>query len=290
MAARKVAVKKMTAEQLRAEERLVSEQADAYLASPERAAEIAADKAKWDKTAAAVAKLDAKMRADKRAAEILADPVLKAKFAAEAKRLATQYTPVAAELESDDLDAVPTKAPATPTHHHADDVDGDLRGQLTNEADLIKFISAGNAILTVVSRGTGKRLTFKFSRPKDDAAPYDPIRSNRSNWAPTAGRPKPIFVALLSGPDNGADYQFLGTIWPEARDWTYKVSAKSRVSYTAPSQEFVRWFVKYLNVNPANLFANAEIWHEGRCGRCGRRLTVPESVASGFGPECINHV
>ncbi len=26
--------------------------------------------------------------------------------------------------------------------------------------------------------------------------------------------------------------------------------------------------------------------HEGRCGRCGRTLTVPESVTEGIGPEC----
>jgi hypothetical protein len=32
------------------------------------------------------------------------------------------------------------------------------------------------------------------------------------------------------------------------------------------------------------------IWHEGRCGRCGRRLTVPESIESGYGPECIGKI
>jgi hypothetical protein len=32
------------------------------------------------------------------------------------------------------------------------------------------------------------------------------------------------------------------------------------------------------------------VHHEGRCGRCGRTLTVPESIESGFGPECINYV
>ena len=26
-----------------------------------------------------------------------------------------------------------------------------------------------------------------------------------------------------------------------------------------------------------------EVIHSGRCGRCARKLTVPESVASGFG-------
>jgi hypothetical protein len=30
-----------------------------------------------------------------------------------------------------------------------------------------------------------------------------------------------------------------------------------------------------------------EIWHEGRCGRCGRKLTVPDSIAIGIGPDCL---
>ena len=34
----------------------------------------------------------------------------------------------------------------------------------------------------------------------------------------------------------------------------------------------------------------ADGWHEGRCGRCGRKLTVPESIEAGYGPECINLV
>jgi len=29
-----------------------------------------------------------------------------------------------------------------------------------------------------------------------------------------------------------------------------------------------------------------ELMHEGRCGRCGRPLTRPESIQSGIGPIC----
>jgi hypothetical protein len=32
------------------------------------------------------------------------------------------------------------------------------------------------------------------------------------------------------------------------------------------------------------------VYHKGQCGRCGRELTVPESIKSGFGPECIKYV
>lgn len=262
---------KLTAEQLRAEEAQVTREANAYLAEPNLAKANAmlfgpdASAGKPDP----VAEFNARIEEAKRVAGLQRE-------AAEARDAHVHAPKPVKELDSDDLDFVPVKtAPArfvTPAHSHEG---ADLRGQLTDYVGLVKFISAGNAILTVKSRKSGERLTFKFSRPKDEAA---------------TGRVKPIFVALLSGPNNDSDYQFLGTIFPEASNFTYKVSAKSRVSYTAPSQEFVRWFVKQLNMSPENIFARAEIWHEGRCGRCGRRLTVPESVESGFGPECINHV
>jgi hypothetical protein len=31
-----------------------------------------------------------------------------------------------------------------------------------------------------------------------------------------------------------------------------------------------------------------EVYHEGRCGRCNRKLTVPESIETGLGPECAS--
>jgi hypothetical protein len=48
------------------------------------------------------------------------------------------------------------------------------------------------------------------------------------------------------------------------------------------------WF--WDRLRNGNLPEQVEVHHEGRCGRCGRALTVPESIESGFGPECINHV
>jgi hypothetical protein len=29
------------------------------------------------------------------------------------------------------------------------------------------------------------------------------------------------------------------------------------------------------------------VHHENHCGRCGRTLTVPESVERGIGPDCL---
>ena len=33
-----------------------------------------------------------------------------------------------------------------------------------------------------------------------------------------------------------------------------------------------------------------DIYHEGLCGRCGRALTLPKSIISGFGPVCLKHM
>lgn len=30
------------------------------------------------------------------------------------------------------------------------------------------------------------------------------------------------------------------------------------------------------------------IWHTGRCGKCGKALKLPVSIATGFGPECAD--
>jgi hypothetical protein len=123
---------------------------------------------------------------------------------------------------------------------------------------LTTFATAGNATFTVTSRKTGNRFTYKVRKPNPDG---------------------PAFVALLSGPDNESDYQFLGTIFP---DGTYRHGRKSRISSTAPSAIAFDWVWKHAT----NLPEAVEVHHEGKCCRCGRKLTVPESIESGIGPEC----
>ena len=159
--------------------------------------------------------------------------------------------------------------------------DHDMRGQLSERAKVRQFISAGNATLTLVSKETGDRLTFKFGRPKD--------------WEPSPQRPvAPIFVSVLSGSDNESDYSFMGTVWPENNMFpdgplTYRHSPKSRLTFGSKSVKVAVWFVTKALADD-DKFQQTEVWHEGRCGRCGRKLTVPSSIESGFGPECIGKV
>lgn len=121
---------------------------------------------------------------------------------------------------------------------------------------------AGHAIVTFVNTATGGRFTYQLVRGKDTT------------------RGVVYFVKVLTGPDNTSQYTMFGVI----RDGQYRLWSRSTLGEDAPS---VRTFV-WLWARRSRLadFPQIEAWHEGRCLRCGRRLTVPESIAGGIGPEC----
>jgi Family of unknown function (DUF6011) len=125
--------------------------------------------------------------------------------------------------------------------------------------NLAQFALAGDARFTISNASTGNRFTFRVRKPQDDA---------------------PHFVSVLTGADNDNSYTYLGTIFS---DGAYRHGRKSRISPDAPSAKAFDWTWQ----NRERLPANVKVNHEGKCGRCGRTLTVPESIESGFGPECI---
>lgn len=134
----------------------------------------------------------------------------------------------------------------------------------------LNFILAGKAIFTLVSAKTQKRYTYKVKKLDDE---------QKRLW----------FVSLLNGADNNSDYMYMGIIVPgQGNQYLFRSTKRSRVADSAPSFRAIQWSIAQLSTGsqPTDL----EIYHEGRCGRCGRRLTVPESIDSGFGPECLTKV
>ena len=123
-----------------------------------------------------------------------------------------------------------------------------------------QFALAGKAIFTVVSSATGNRFTFKVSKGKKEGAPH--------------------FVSVLTGSDNENDYTFLGSIFSEAE---YRHGFRSTITKEAPSAKAFEWVWSKIN----NLPESVQFLHAGKCCRCARTLTTPESIALGIGPECI---
>ena len=141
-------------------------------------------------------------------------------------------------------------------------------GRLSDPQAIRTFMLAGNATLTLVSRATEARFTYKITVPDDAKEGHAPL----------------YFVALLNGPDNETSFQYLGII----RNGAFSHGRKSKVMADAPSVRAFTWFMQRLYAG--QLPASLEVWHEGRCGRCARKLTVPSSIASGFGPECVKYM
>lgn len=145
-----------------------------------------------------------------------------------------------------------------------------------------EFIVAGRAIFTLSVPAPfvaehpecGDRYTFQVKR-----------LPAKGQW------PESWFVNLLTGPDNSRDYSPLGRMNP-------KTGAVKLVRSTPMNDK--SWPVKLIrrvlacvyevhNAKPEDILrAGFELRHEGKCGCCGRRLTVPESIDTGIGPVCAS--
>ncbi len=135
---------------------------------------------------------------------------------------------------------------------------------IQDPAHALRFLLAGNAHATFVSKVTGTRFTYKVVQA--DPRPGDT-------------RPAPHFVSILTGGDDHYDY--LGCIFGSK---IYAHGRKSRIHPDAPSARAFVWVWQRLTAG--RVPETCDVYHEGRCGRCGRRLTVPSSISSGLGPEC----
>jgi hypothetical protein len=130
------------------------------------------------------------------------------------------------------------------------------------------FVLAGKSIFTVQNEKTGNRFTF---RVKQSGGP-----DGKQVW----------FVGVLNGPDNHSNYAYIGTIFGNGQKLDFRHTKKSTVKPDAQSFKVFEWMLK----NNLELPGFVKIHHEGFCGRCGRRLTVPESIELGLGPECAGKV
>lgn len=119
-----------------------------------------------------------------------------------------------------------------------------------------QFILAGNALITIKSLRTSKHFTYRIRKHK-----------TRDVW----------FVSVAY---NGGErkFNYLGCI---LTNQTFKHTKASQVKPNADS--FIAFNWSWNNLSSQQI----EVWHEGKCGRCGKVLTDPTSISSGYGPNCI---
>ena len=146
-------------------------------------------------------------------------------------------------------------------HYETGKIPEPTPGELSSANDALRFIFGGNATFTIRSAKTGTRYTYKI-RQKEIG--------------------KPFFASVLSGQNNESDFSYIGFIPAATRD---VLVAGNKGKPDAPSFKALAWTVSQLTTK-ARIPEHLEVFHEGRCCACGRKLTTPESILSGIGPEC----
>jgi len=133
-----------------------------------------------------------------------------------------------------------------------------------------EFVTAGRAVFTV-SNGSGEHYTYRVTRKEKDGREGDYV----------------YFVNLLSGCDNDNDYTYLGVFEPGRCE--VRLTRKSKLSEESKPVAVVRWALRRVWAGDG-IPPGYQIQHAGKCGRCGRTLTVPESIETGLGPQCAGRV
>ena len=147
------------------------------------------------------------------------------------------------------------------------------------------FITAGKAIFTVTI--PAPFIEACKSKYDEEVKPWYTFRVTHKeangNW------PEAWFVSLLTGPDNSWDYSYVGML---NTDGTVKLTKASKYDEKSFPVCLIRKVISALwNNNVSAVEASGfDLHHEGKCCRCGRRLTVPESIESGIGPECATRM
>jgi hypothetical protein len=120
------------------------------------------------------------------------------------------------------------------------------------------FALAGAAVITL--QGKTSRYTYR-------------IKANKK-----AGARATHYVSVLRGPNNESEdeYKFIGGITSEG----FYLSDKSALNIDSPCVRAFGWWWAHIDSQ------EVEVYHAGKCGRCGRLLTTPESIKTGLGPVC----
>jgi len=130
-----------------------------------------------------------------------------------------------------------------------------------------KWLKAGKAIFTIEGEKEDEHWTFKVCHKKANVVYGE-------TW----------FVQLLTGQDNESSYSYLGIL---RADGSLSQTLKS---FKAP---------RAVNVFNQTIPSVKNDTHKGRivfkfkrsiqCCVCARRLTTPESITAGIGPECSKY-
>jgi len=124
------------------------------------------------------------------------------------------------------------------------------------------YVEGGHAVVTLKSP-TGKHYTYAFNKPTDGK--YTPDKR---------------FVKV----HYNNEWVYLGMYYNSHYQSCFKKSDHCLFPDFDEVIKGVKYIIKMCNT--PNLVTPMELYHEGVCCRCGRRLTDPKFIERGIGPKC----
>ena len=136
--------------------------------------------------------------------------------------------------------------------------------RITDKEEIKRFVLSGKAIFTIMNASTGVRFTYKFKQNKNDSKVF---------W---------VYMLCMSNNEDDKSYKFLGGFSMEKG---FINSDKAQIKGTLGVRA-INWFCKQIKNDTLQKHEKLRFFHLGKCGRCGKTLTTPESIKNGLGPEC----
>lgn len=137
-----------------------------------------------------------------------------------------------------------------------------LPHKFTTAEEFLDYTHGGNATVTLTSLKTDKYFTYTLTR---------------SPWSCPG---ETSYFVWYMGKNKKRSY--VGMINPKRY---FRFTKRSMPRYYITSAAFV-WIWRFIT-NMKRLPTTAALYRFNECGRCGKKLTTPESIKKGFGPCCI---
>lgn len=142
-----------------------------------------------------------------------------------------------------------------------------------NRENMLSVLTAGKAEFSLQNEESKKHFTYVLVKAKSDSG----VKQNQEG--------KQVYFVKVCR--DYMEFQYAGVLIIEQEQGAkYFRGRKGKINPDAESIKGLLWLINKL-LRGQEIPEVMQVYHFGKCCRCGRTLTDPESVKLGVGPECI---
>lgn len=138
----------------------------------------------------------------------------------------------------------------------------------------LQFMLAGCSEFILVSGKTGTKLRYKL----DKKLSTQNLNTNSSD--------EDQFIYWLNTGEKSGTLIYGGVLFFDSNDNQFKFGKGARGNLLKTDIRIKSLLYVLNNLYKNNTQINVKIYHVGKCGKCGKKLTDPVSILTGLGPHC----